>query len=134
MVYATIFPLSRVDQTLMLTYVLTKKNCNSFMCFLLFSTHIFSIPAAVVGLEGTSYQVSENVGDVEVCTTVHNALVYCPNCDIPCPVNFFFNVSLSASTSNISIGAGNQHYYILPLKIYEQLTLYICSGLAICCL
>ena len=43
---------------------------------------------AVVGLERTSYTVSENVSRVEVCT-----IVYSPN--LPCPIDHPFNVSFS---------------------------------------
>ena len=42
---------------------------------------------AVVGLERTFYQVSENVGVVEVC-----AIVYSPEGD--CPIEFLFDVNL----------------------------------------
>ena len=55
---------------------------------------------AVVGLERTFYQVSEDVGVVEVC-----AIVYIPNGNIPCQIDFTFDVSLS--TSNDS--AGDEH-------------------------
>ena len=44
-------------------------------------------PDAVVGLERTFYQVSEDVGVVEVC-----AIVYSPN--ITCPIAFPFDVRL----------------------------------------
>ena len=47
---------------------------------------------AVVGLERTLYQVSEDVGVVEVC-----AIVYSPNGNIPCPIDFAFDVILSTS-------------------------------------
>ena len=43
---------------------------------------------AVVGLEVTFYQVSEDVGVVEVCS-----LVYSPTID--CPIEFPFDVRLS---------------------------------------
>ena len=42
---------------------------------------------AVVGLEKTSYTVSENVGAVEVCTIVHNS-------NLPCPIDHPFEVGL----------------------------------------
>ena len=51
---------------------------------------INSILEAVVGLEKTFYQVSEDVGVVEVC-----AIVYSPNANLDCPISFPFNVSLS---------------------------------------
>ena len=47
-------------------------------------------PGAVVGLERTFYQVSEDVGVVEVC-----AIVYSPN--VTCPIEFPFNVNLTTS-------------------------------------
>ena len=43
---------------------------------------------AVVGLEITSYTVSENVGVVEVCT-----IVYSPS--LPCPISHPFEVTFS---------------------------------------
>ena len=46
----------------------------------------------MVGLERTLYQVSEDVGVVEVC-----AIVYSPNGNIPCPIDFAFDVILSTS-------------------------------------
>ena len=45
---------------------------------------------AVVGLEKTFYQVSEDVGVVEVC-----AIVYSPA--IVCPIKFPFNVTLNTT-------------------------------------
>ena len=47
-------------------------------------------PGAVVGLEETFYQVSEDVGVVEMC-----AIVYSPS--ITCPIEFPFNVSPTTS-------------------------------------
>ena len=47
------------------------------------------LEVAVVGLERTFYQVSEDVGVVEVC-----AIVYSP--DITCPIAFPFDVRLRA--------------------------------------
>ena len=47
-------------------------------------------PVAVVGLEKTFYQVSEDVGVVEVC-----AIVYSPT--IVCPIEFPFNVALNTT-------------------------------------
>ena len=55
-------------------------------------------PVLVVGLERTSYQITEDVGVVEVCAVVHK-----PN--ITCPHELFFNVSLSTSDES----AGNEH-------------------------
>ena len=43
---------------------------------------------AVVGLEETFYNVSENIGVVEVCVVVHQPV------SGGCPISFPFNVSL----------------------------------------
>ena len=45
---------------------------------------------ARVGLEQTYYEVSEDVGVVEVC-----AVVYMPDPSGPCPIDFDFTVLLS---------------------------------------
>jgi hypothetical protein len=58
--------------------------------------------AAVVGLERTFYQVSEDVGVLVVC-----AIVYSPNNSIPCPINFAFDVNLSTSSDRLSTIDGN---------------------------
>ena len=59
---------------------------------------------ALVGLESTFYNVSENEGVVEVC-----AVVYSP--DISCPINFAFDVkvvkSIDSSSADGSGGDGN---------------------------
>ena len=52
--------------------------------------------SAIVGLERTFYQVSEDVGVVEVC-----AIVYSPN--ITCPIQFAFNINLSTSDGSAGI-------------------------------
>ena len=49
-----------------------------------------------MGLEKTFYQVSEDVGVVEVC-----AIVYSPT--IFCPISFPFNVSLSTGDDSAGI-------------------------------
>ena len=68
-----------------------------------------------MGLESISYEVFENVSKVEVCAIVREALVSSNNTDIPCPVNFSFNVSLSASDLT---SAGNEyHTAFYPLDI-----------------
>ena len=54
------------------------------------------LPAAIVGLERTFCNVSEDVGVVEVC-----AIVYSPN--ITCPIQFPFDFNLSTSDNT----AGN---------------------------
>ena len=61
--------------------------------------YILFTSEAVVGLEWTFYQVSENAGVVEMC-----AIVYSPTID--CPITFPFNVSLSTSVDS----AGKQYY------------------------
>ena len=53
----------------------------------IYSCSIFTL-VAVVGLEKTFYQVTEDVGVVEVC-----AIAYSPT--IVCPIDFPFDVSLS---------------------------------------
>ena len=64
-----------------------RKNVNTF------PNNMFS--GAVVGLYRTMYQVSEDVGTVEVC-----AVVYSPNID--CPIAFPFSVSLSTRNGSAS--------------------------------
>ena len=58
---------------------------------------------AVVGLEKTFYQVSEDAGVLEVCIIVYD--------NIPCPIKIAFDVSLSSSNRfTMSHGsAGNGH-------------------------
>ena len=51
---------------------------------------------AVVGLERTFHEVSEDVGVVEVC-----AIVYSPTID--CPIAFPFDVSVSTSDNTAGI-------------------------------
>ena len=51
-------------------------------------------PSAVVGLEKTTYNVSEDVGEVEICAVVQNA----SNCHIP------FSFIISMSTMDGSAG------------------------------
>ena len=55
---------------------------------------------ALVGLESTSYNTSENEGVVEVC-----AVVFSPN--ISCPINFAFDVGvLTSIDSSFADGSG----------------------------
>ena len=54
----------------------------------LYIHYTFSNAGAVVGLERTIYQVSEDDGVVEVC-----AVVYSPV--IECPIQFSFNLELT---------------------------------------
>ena len=73
-------------------------------------------PVAVVGLERTFYQIPEDVGMVEVCVIVYNSTG-----NVPCPINFKFNVNLSSSSGEIfskseSI-AGDEHYYTTVEKL-----------------
>ena len=49
----------------------------------------------MVGLERTCYEVSEDAGAVNVC-----AVVYSP--DVPCPIDFAFDVSLSVCERSCS--------------------------------
>ena len=49
-----------------------------------------------MGLEKTFYNVTEDVGVVEVC-----AIVYMPTID--CPINFAFDVSLSTDNGSAGI-------------------------------
>ena len=65
--------------------------------------NVFSTPVAVVGLESTFHQVSEEVGVMEVC-----AVVYSPNDIIPCPINFAFNLSLSTIYDGFSSSNGSK--------------------------
>ena len=58
---------------------------------------------AVVGLERTFHQVSEEVGVMEVCATV-----YSPNNIIPCPINFAFDLSLSTINDGFSSSNGSE--------------------------
>ena len=60
----------------------------------------FFSSVAVVGLEETFYRVSEGVGFVEVC-----AIVYHPNGNLACPIDFAFEIDFS--TSDGSAGENN---------------------------
>ena len=53
---------------------------------------LYTMIVAVVGLEKTFFNVSEDVGTVELC-----AIVYEPNVTFNCPIDFPFNVSLTTS-------------------------------------
>ena len=52
--------------------------------------------AAVVGLERTFYQISEDVGVVEICAIARNSTIVCP-------IAFPFNISFSKTDTT----AGN---------------------------
>ena len=71
---------------------------------------------AVVGLERTLYQVSEDVGVVEVC-----AIVYRPDGNSPCPIDFAFDVSLS--TNDNSAG---ELMYLITAHTFHTTVLCIC--------
>ena len=53
-------------------------------------------PDPVVGLERTFYQISEDVGVVEVC-----AVAYSQN--ITCPIEFAFNINLLTTDGSAGI-------------------------------
>ena len=53
-------------------------------------THFFPL-AVSVRVENAVYQVSEDVGSLEVCAVIHN-----PHA-VDCPVDFSISVSLSTS-------------------------------------
>ena len=50
----------------------------------------------MVGLETTCYEVSEDVGAVNVC-----AVVYSPN--VSCPIDFTFSIRLSVCEDSCSV-------------------------------
>ena len=60
----------------------------------------------VVGLEKTFYSVSEDVGAVEVCTTIR---IFSAN--VSCPVLFPFNVSFSTSDGNAGMNSAYHMNY-----------------------
>ena len=73
------------------------------LCALLLHT------VAVVGLQPTSYQVSENAGAVMVCVAVSSP-------DIACPIAFPFNVkitTLSGSAGNNADLIENIHVHVI---------------------
>ena len=70
----------------------------------------------MVGLEETLYQVSEDVGVVEVCAIVHR-----PDGNILCAISYVFNVILSTSDDS----AGDEHIY--TLNHYAKFSLFILS-------
>ena len=81
-------------------------------------THIHSV--AVVGLNGTFYQVSENESMVKVCATVYHPM-------IDCPIGFPFNVRLT--TTNDSAGKErvkitdlcNRPLFLVPAADYNHI-------------
>ena len=56
--------------------------------------NVFFLSGAVVGLERTFYNVSENEGVAEVC-----AVIYSPMTD--CPIEFSFDVRLTTSDGSV---------------------------------
>ena len=73
-------------------------NCETKILWLIVFNFFSSV--AVVGLEETFYRVSEGVGFVEVC-----AVVYRPNGNLECPIDFAFEFYFS--TSDGSAGENN---------------------------
>ena len=49
----------------------------------------------MIGLEQTSITVSEDVGDIEICTSILSP-------DLPCPVEFPFDVTFSTVSGTAS--------------------------------
>ena len=78
----------------------------SIWCKIIFIDASFVSLVAVVGLEKTIYEVSDDVGVVTVC-----AIVYIP--DIICPIQFAFNVTLSTSDERAGIC---MHYFVLYMQ------------------
>ena len=71
----------------------------------------FFSSAAVVGLEETFYRVSEGVGFVEVC-----AIVYHPNGNLACPIDFAFEADFSTSdgsAGSVTVEFHNIHVFFL---------------------
>ena len=54
------------------------------------SSYVLLSPGAVVGLDPTLFDVSENVSHVQLCAVVSEP-------DITCPIKFPFEVELSTS-------------------------------------
>ena len=80
----------------------------------MFFVILLTVPSvAVVGLEMTFYQVSEDVGVVEVC-----AIVYNPMSD--CPIEFLFDVRLTTLDGS----AGKK----IVKHAYICLHLFYCKG------
>ena len=70
-------------------------SCHSFLNDISSTYHLRNAET-MVGLEKTFYNVTEDVGVVEVC-----AIVYSPTID--CPINFTFDISLSARDGSAGI-------------------------------
>ena len=67
-----------------------------------------------MGLEKTFYQVSEDVGVVEVC-----AIVYEPNRNLACPISFPFNVSLSTGDDSAGIPTALLYVYMMTAILHS---------------
>ena len=64
----------------------------------MYNYSVIIYPVAVVGLERTLYQVSEGVGYVMVC-----AVVFSPDDNTDCPIDFAFEVELSTINGSAGI-------------------------------
>ena len=71
-----------------------------------------------MGLEKTFYQVTEDVGVVEVC-----AIVYSPNGNLACPISFPFDVSLSTGDGSAGIPTALLYSYKMTAVLYYFLQL-----------
>ena len=68
-----------------------------------------------MGLERTFYQVTEDVGVVEVC-----ASVYSPNGNISCPINFTFDVSFSTHDDSAGVLNTENCIHALNISLHSQ--------------
>ena len=69
-------------------------------CYCLtYNTHLHTTVGIVVGLENTTYQVTEDVGVVEICVVIFPPGI----CSLPVPLQF--------SLSTIGNTAGNYNWY-----------------------
>ena len=66
-----------------------------------------------MGLERTLYQVSEDVGVVEVC-----AIVYEPNGNLVCPITFPFEVSLSTGDDSAGMPTALLYVYMMTVVLH----------------
>ena len=70
---------------------------------------------AIMGLGRTFYQVSEDVGVVEVC-----AIVYRPNGNLDCPITFPFDVSLSTGDDSAGIPTALLYVYMMTDVLHSS--------------
>ena len=68
-----------------------------------------------MGLEKTFYQVSEDVGVVEVC-----AIVYEPNGNLACPISFPFDVSLSTEDDSAGMDTALLYVYMMTASLHSS--------------